>query len=180
VGLFSTKTSSTTQNLTENNFFDQRSVIDAGGGIVGEGNALDQSNNYLSMVSNTGTDPGLVQMAKLNAEMLGAVAESQSDTVRFMAGMGAQSIRDMGGAAGDMYTAAFQNTARAWEHTLDAGTGLIGQMLAGANKTTDAAQQVAQSAIAGFQPAQNSQSDTMKWAAVAAVGLIALLLLRKA
>ncbi len=44
---------SKTNTATTSNFYDQRSVIDAGGGIVGNGNAWDQSTNLTSIDART-------------------------------------------------------------------------------------------------------------------------------
>lgn len=189
MGLFSSR-SSTAVNETNNNFYDQRSVIDAGGGIVGEGISVDRSQAFntsnsgntttSTTINNQAVDPGLVAVQRLNTEFLRAAADGQSDTVRLLANMGAQTVRDSGGAATELFSLGFQNSARAWENTLDAGTRLMGQMLTGAEKTTQAAQSVATTAIGAFQPGENKQSEAVKWIGLAAVGVVALLLLRRA
>ncbi len=222
MGLFD-RTSTSTTNLTENYFLDQRAVNDASnGGIIGSGNTVDRSQDTLiandtsystwvdtsnrssNQVSNTwtGIDPGAVDLNRINAglardigmygvdlsrinaglqrELFTSAQGAQTDTVRLLASMGQDTLRQAGGAATDIFRVGFQNSATAWENTLEAGSGLISQMLAGAQRTSDAAATVAGAAISSFQPTPNAQSDAMKWAAIAGVGLIALMLLRKA
>jgi hypothetical protein len=196
VGLFSSSKSSTV-NETNNEFYDQRSVIDAGGGIVGQGINVDRSqafdydstsnwfqdsSNRSSTTVNTntyGTDPGVLRLGQLNSEFLSAAAAGQSDTVRLLTSMGTDTVRASGGAATDLFGRAFSNTATAWENTLEAGTTLMGQVLGTADRTAAAAQGVATAAISSFQPSENKSSDTMKWVGLAAVALVGLLLMRK-
>jgi LPXTG-motif cell wall-anchored protein len=52
VGLFSSKSSQTTTNDQRQFYTDARSVADAGGGILGDGNVFDQSQTYLSSTTN--------------------------------------------------------------------------------------------------------------------------------
>lgn len=197
MGLFSSKKSSTTNNTTQN-FYDQRSVIDAGGGIVGDGNSVDNSLNYLSLsddrdaysyfsdasnrsVTNiTGSDPGAVRLGELNAQLLGAVAETQTDAVKSLAAFGADGIRAMGASVTDLYSTAGSNTSRAWEHTIDASAGLIDRLLLTSERTTDAARATAAAAINSFEPTANKLGDGIKYAGIGLAVVAALFLLKKA
>jgi hypothetical protein len=204
MGLFSRRSSTTNTSSTQN-FYDQRSVNDAGGGIIGDGNSVDGSTNYLdaSITTINATDPGAVRLGELNAEFLGAAAESQTDAVRALAQWGKEGFAQMGESVTDLYALAGSNTARAWSHTLDssdklfalAGSNtakawsqtldssekLLGRMLDSAGRTTDAAKVVAQSAIASYQPAEKSQADALRMGLLIGGGvLLAVLIFRKA
>jgi hypothetical protein len=170
MGLFSRRSSTTNTSSTQN-FFDQRSVNDAGGGIIGEGNSI-------TVVA---ADPGAVRLGELNAEFLGAAAESQSDAVRALAQWGKEGFAQMGESVTDLYALAGSNTAKAWSHTLDSSEKLLGRVLDSAGRTTDAAKVVAQSAIASYQPAEKSQADALRLGLLIGGGvLLAVLIFRKA
>jgi hypothetical protein len=282
MGLFSSN-KSTTVNETTQNFFDQRSVVDAGGGVVGSGNFVDASadetwsysdsstrnwldasssyvdgssrynyadnslrftdassrtsnstaystadnslrftdassrtsssyldasdrsvftqsvsddrdvwwtdasnraitdasNRAITDASNRSTttinavDPGLVRLGELNAGFLGAAAESQSDTVRFMTDASLGSLRYMGGAAGDLFATSAANSARAWESTLDASSALVARVLDGSMSTVKQTQALAGSALAQYQPAESKSADSLKWVVgLAVAGLV--------
>lgn len=94
MGLFSSKKSRTTTTQT---FNDNRQVNDAGGGIVAGGNV-------------TLTDPGAVRIGEFNAQLLGAVAETQTDAIKSIAQFGLETIRAAGSAT-NLYELGSQNTA---------------------------------------------------------------------
>jgi hypothetical protein len=193
MGLFSRRSSTTNTSSTQN-FYDQRSVNDAGGGIIGDRNSVDGSTNYLdaSITTINATDPGALRLgelnaeflgaaAELNAEFLGAAAESQSDAVRALAQWGKEGFAQMGESVTDLYALAGSNTAKAWSHTLDSSEKLLGRALDSAGRTTDAAKVVAQSAIASYQPAEKSQADALRMGLLIGGGvLLAVLIFRKA
>jgi len=182
MGLFSRRSSTTNTSSTQN-FYDQRSVNDAGGGIIGDWNSVDGSTNYLdaSITTINATDPGAVRLGELNAEFLGAAAESQTDAVRALAQWGKEGFAQMGESVTDLYARAGSNTAKAWSHTLDSSEKLLGRMLDSAGRTTDAAKVVAQSAIASYQPAEKSQADALRLGLLIGGGvLLAVLIFRKA
>lgn len=97
MGLFSSNKSATTNQSTTNQY-DQRSVTDAGGGIVGSGNAFDQS----SQTTINNTDGGAFAL-------VGRVADGVADTSR-MQTMAAERIADAAGASSH---AAFEFAERA-------------------------------------------------------------------
>lgn len=118
MGLFSSRRTNTSTTSTTNNLYDQRSVNDAGGGVIGSGNYLDSSSqtsfsdddqsfvdssNRSSTVINA-IDPGAVQFAQrtaeLNASLLGRVAESGNDSARLLGSMALSTARGLGESAG--------------------------------------------------------------------------------
>lgn len=161
----------------------------------------DLSDNSQSSTSTVqvGTDAGAVRLGEVNAQLLGAVAESQTDAVRFMTSAGAQVLQNMGASVTDLYGRAGSNNAEswgatvaanerllsgaaarmgaAWADTIDRSADLIGGISAQASRTVDTAGQVAQSAITSFQPTDNAQAGALKWGLIAAAGIAALLLL---
>lgn len=136
--------------------------------------------NTTTTVYNTGTDGGAVKIAELNADFLQAIGESQLDSVKAIGAQGAESLRNMGELLSNSYEVAGSNNTKAWSATLDASSALVDKLLTQAGKTTDSARAVAESAITAFQPTENKSSDTTKWIGLAAVGVVGLLLLRKA
>jgi hypothetical protein len=201
VGLFSSKSSSSTSTATTNNMFDQRQVVDAGGGLVGDANYLDSSNrsvtsfdgsdrstrssnddnstwidssNRSSTVLNY-VDPGTVQaatqLARFNNELAQASFDSTNDTARVLGQMAIQYGAGLGESVTDLYSSAGQNNTKAWSHTLNASERLMAGILDGATRTTQTAANVATSAISAFQPAENKQAETMGKMAMLAAGL---------
>jgi hypothetical protein len=173
----SASTSSTSQA-------DNRIVAGEGATVLGSGASMSSSmaDNSTTTTNTTinASDPGAVQLGKFNAELLGAVAETNTDAVKAIAQLGADGIRQMGASVTDMYGKAGSNTASAWSHTVDASAGLIDRLLTAAEKNTAVAGAVAQSAIGSFQPAENKASDAaVKLGMVAAGGVALMFLMRK-
>lgn len=255
MGLFSSSKSYTT-NQTDQYFSDNRTVNDAGGGIIGTGNTIDASQDqYWQDLSNRSTnvldasnrstniadlsnrstnlndlsnrstnlvdaswavtdasdyessfwqdlsnrsmtyeavdtsnrsvtnnnttnlqavDPGLVRIAQLQTELAGAVAESQTDATRFMAAAGFDFLRAAGGSATDLLQLSGANASRAWESTLDKSAQVVADLLDGARGQVSAAQGVAQSAIASYQPTESKTADVVKWLGLAVVAALVL------
>lgn len=115
-----------------------------------------------------------------NTELLGAVAESQGDAVRVIAGFGRDAIRDLNSTAAEVFENAGQNTALAWGATIDASRELIGDLLASSREQTDAARSIAAATVSAYQPTDNKLGEAVKWAAVAAAALIALQAFKRA
>lgn len=197
----SSSSSSTTTALT-----DRRVVAGEGANVLGDGAAmftssyeyrdddvnidssdrststyqLDSSNRSTTTTYNTGTDPGVVKLGEINAQMVGALHESNVDGVQALALMGRDVLANAGEAVTDLYATSGQNTARAWELTLDKSADALDRAFIAASESTKMAATLAGSAIASYQPSDNKQADAVKWAALAGVGLVGLLLLRKA
>lgn len=137
----------------------------------------DSSNRSVTTIN--ATDPGAVRLGEFNAELLATVSGNQTDAVRFLSQMGADGIRNMGESVTDLYAVAGQNSARAWDRTMSASEAMLARVLDASKSTTGAAQAVAQSAIASFQPAEKSNSDTMRYTLLAAAGLGLLIMFKK-
>jgi hypothetical protein len=148
--------SSRTTSTTRNEYNDNRSVVDAsGGGIAGSGNVV-----Y--------NDSGSTQVAEYNAQLLQALGESQADSFRTLVG-GANSLYERGG----------QNNLKAWETTLDVSGQLFGKAIDLAAGAANNSRAVAEAAIGSFQPTDNKGADSLKWALMAGVAVLALAFFRK-
>lgn len=187
----SSSSSSTSTALT-----DRRVVAGEGANVLGDGAAMftsststtyrddditvDSSDRSTTTTYNTGTDPGVVKLGEINAQMIGALHESNVDGVQALALMGRDVLANAGEAVTDLYATSGANTARAWELTLDKSADALDRAFLAASESTKMAATLAGSAIASYQPSDNKQADAMKWAALAGVGVVGLLLLRKA
>ena len=134
----------------------------------------------MSSYSFTGTDGGSVQIAKFNAGLLQAVGENQGDTVRALAQMGARGITDQAAAATNLFATGSAEATKAWGHTVDKSSELIDRLLTTAQGTITGAQTVARDAISSFQPTENKTAGTMQYAVLAAAGIAAIFILKKA
>jgi len=140
------------------------------------------SGNTSTVTTYTATDPGLERINATNAELMRAVAETQSDGVRFMAGLGAETLAAMGDAATNIMATAGSNSTRAWDLTLNKSAEVIDRLTASAAGSSDAARALAVTAMQSYKPAEASANDsTFKMAAIAAgaIALVAILGSRK-
>ncbi len=134
----------------------------------------------MSSYSYTGTDGGSVQIAQFNAGLLQAVSENQGDTVRALAQMGARGITDQAAAATNLFATGSAEATKAWGHTVDKSSELIDRLLTTAQGTITGAQTVARDAISSYQPTENKTAGTMQYALIAAAGIAAIFILKKA
>lgn len=161
---------STTDNSIALGIHDDRDLYQLDSSNRSSSNVLtDSSNRSVSTVNNTGTDPGLVRLAELQAGLAGAVAEQQTDAVKSIAAFGSDSIARMGESVTNLYAVAGNNSSKAWEHTIDASASVLDRLFTGAEANSAAASQVANAAIASYTPSENKSTDAMKWVAIAAV-----------
>lgn len=171
MGMFN-KSSSTNNTATTNNY-DQRQVNDAGGGIIGNGNALDASTHLSYSTTNIGTDPGIVQMTALNDQLLGTLADQQGDAMKVIAGLGTSGIQAMGESATNLFSSAEQNSAQVWTHTLDASQEAMDKMFSAASGVLGASTSLAQGAMSAYEPTDNKTSDNQT--KIAILGVIAVI-----
>lgn len=82
-------------------------------------------------------------------------------------------------AAVEMFKLGAQNSATAWSNTIDASESLITKLIDSTDKTNNTAQAIAGAAIASFQPTDNKSADSLKWALMAGVAVLALAFFRK-
>lgn len=127
----------------------------------------DRSNRSTTTTNITTSDPGAVRLGELNSQLLGMVAETQTDAVKTLANFGTQGFAHLGESVTDVYKTAGQNTAQAWSATVNKSGDLIEKLIGAAGQNSDAARSIAQSAISSFQPTENKQGDAMKWGAIA-------------
>lgn len=143
---------------------------------VNDSSSRDYSNR--SVINNTGTDGGSVEIARFNSQLLQSVSENQGDTVRLLAAMGADGISRQAEAATDLFATAAENSSASWTHTIDKSADLIDRLLKTAQGTIAGANAVATKAVDSFTPTANKQADAFKWAAIAAGVLIAFKLFK--
>lgn len=190
------KKSSTSTNTTSQ-YTDNRSVVDAGGGIVGQGNSWDQSQTWLQNTETTSNwndnststlnysvvDAGQTEMARQVA--LAAInAAKDSSTTATSAAINAQSnaitsneraVKGVLDLAQSNSNAAFKSSADAmgWAgERFDQLAGMTGDLLKAGQKQADAA---ATNVAAAYNSAasQANGNKTLTIAALAAVGLVA-------
>jgi hypothetical protein len=98
---------------------------------------------------------------------------NDTDAVKAIAGMGAETIAKTGEAVVKLNQAGMDANFKAWDSTVQAGTQLV-------DKLIDASTTLGSAAISSFQPAENKASDTsLKLGMIAAAGVAATLLLSK-
>lgn len=163
---------------------DNRVIAGDGAIALAAGSRYSYADTGDKSVSNVTTinasDPGAVRLGELNAQLLGMVAETNTDAVKSIAAMGADGIRAMGQSVTDLYGRAGSNVAESWGETVDASERLIGKILSTAQQSTDAARVISQSAMSSYQPAENkAQEVSLKLGMIAAAGVAAMVLLRK-
>lgn len=144
------------------------------------GFSSDNSNRSTNTTNISTSDPGAVRLGELNSQLLGMVAETQTDAVKAVAQFGAKGFSDLGESVTNLYSVAGQNAGKAWSETLSASGELIDKLVTSANRTTDAARSVAQSAVASYQPIESKNAEALKWGAIAAAVVGGLYLMRKA
>jgi hypothetical protein len=183
MGLFN-KSSTTNQSATTNNY-DQRQVYDAGGGIIGSNNKVDKSttlneqfqttsnSNNRTNVTSYGTDPGVQHINDTNAALLATLGQQQGDSIKVIAGLGADGIKQMGESATSLYGMAEQNSAQVWTHTLDASQEAMDKMFSAAQGVLGASTSLAQGAMSTYQPADSKASDNQT--KIAILGVIAII-----
>lgn len=175
MGLFSVNKSSSTTQLATTNNYDQRQVNDAGGGIIGTGNLMDNSVSISSQSTNNsyGTDPGVQHINDTNAQLLATLGDQQGDAMKVIAGLGAAGIKQMGESATSLFGQAEQNSAQAWSHTLDASQDALDKMFSASSSILSAGTTLAQGAMSTYQPADSKASDNQT--KVAILGVIAII-----
>lgn len=175
MGLFSVNKSSSTTQLATTNNYDQRQVNDAGGGIIGNGNALDASTNTAINYNTTsiGTDPGVVSITQLNNQLLGTLGDQQGDTMKAIAGMNVDTLKSLGESATNLFGQSEQNSAQAWSHTVDASSAVLDKMFSAAGNVLNAGTTLAQGAMQTYQPADSKASDNQT--KIAILGVIAII-----
>lgn len=102
-----------------------------------------------------------------------AINVNDTDAVKAIAGMGAETIAATGEAVVQLAQSGMDNNLKAWDSTIQAGAGLV-------DKLIDASTTLSSAAIQNFQPTENKAQDTsLKLGMIAAAGVAATLLLAK-
>lgn len=113
MGLFSSQKNSTTENKTTNNYADNRSVIDAGGGVVGSGNVLnitDGETSRAALAFAAGTQEGVsgFNLAALERtfNMAGLAAANSQKSSGELLGFAREAVGGATAAVGEAYKTA--------------------------------------------------------------------------
>lgn len=102
-----------------------------------------------------------------------AINVNDTDAVKAIAGMGAETIAATGEAVVQLAQSGMDNNLKAWDSTIQAGAGLV-------DKLIDASTTLGSAAIQNYQPAENKSQDTsLKLGMIAAAGVATTLLLAK-
>lgn len=103
-----------------------------------------------------------------------AVTYNSTDAVKAISLLGTEAIQRTGAAVVDLNKDSMQANAAAWDRTVTVGAGLV-------DKLIDASTSLGSAAITNYQPAENKAQDTsLKLGMIAAAGVAAMILLRKA
>lgn len=137
----------------------------------------DSSNRSVTNI--TGTDAGVVDLARIQAGYGTDLARGQTDAVKAVAGFGASTIDRMGDSATRLFEQSASNSAQAWGHTVDVASETLSKMFDSSTATLKAAQGMASSAMSTYQPAENKSAEIMKYAMFAGVALAAVMFFRK-
>lgn len=105
---------------------------------------------------------------------------NDTDAVKAIASMGADTIARTGEAVVQLGTVGMDANLKAWDSTVQAGALLVDKLIDASTEQLKAGQQATQSAISNFQPTENKQADTsLKLGMIAAAVVAATLLLSK-
>lgn len=132
------------------------------------------SHNTQSVINYTGTDGGSVQIAQLQAQLMGAVGANNLDVVRTVAGLGAQ----VGGAATDLAALSQANSMQLSTHMLDLTGELIDKLATGTGSAV-AAQSAISQATAQQASASAAAAGGMQKTLLIGAGLLAAALILK-
>lgn len=131
MGLFSSSSKASTTN------YDQRQVAEGEAINVGSGaNVAITSMDYRTQ--------------EVMGELFGAVAETQVDAIKAIAGMGRDVIKQAGVDAREMYQQGSQNSAQAWGYTLDQAKALASNPSQDTNQTITKVAYALAAAVAAF------------------------------
>lgn len=101
-----------------------------------------------------------------------SVSYNSTDAVKAVANLGADVIKTTGGAIVDLNRDSVQANATAWDSTLKTSAALVDRLI-------DASTTVGTAAVASYEPTDNKNADTLKWAAIAGAAVVALQFLKK-
>lgn len=160
MGLFgggkSKSKSSTTTTQTDNR------IVAEGSTVAGIG----------ATINNAGAD----RIAELNADFLGAVAESQNDALKTIANYGTDGFVGLTGA----FERSGSNITKSLDGLLQTSERITGKLLDSATAQSDGARLIAQAAISSYQPPDAKQGETLQRLGYAAAAIVAgVILLRK-
>lgn len=97
---------------------------------------------------------------------------NSTDAVKAISNLGADVIKTTGGAVVQLNKDSVQANATAWDTTVTASAALVDRLI-------DASTEIGSKAVASYQPTDNKNADTLKWAAIAGAAVVALQFIKK-
>lgn len=145
MGFFSSESKSSTNNYDQRQVAEGQAINVGSKGTFAQGSAVTAGKN--AAVNITSMD---YRTQEVMGQLFGAVAETQSDAIKAIAGMGADVIKQAGIDAREMYQQGSQNTAQAWGNTLEQAKELASNPSQDANQTLTKVAYAAAAALAAF------------------------------
>lgn len=101
-----------------------------------------------------------------------AVAGQSTDAIKAISLLGADVIKSTGGAVVELNRDSVQANATAWDMTTKRGLELI-------ENIAEKGFGISEKAIASYEPTDNKNAETLKWAAIAGAAVVALQFIKK-
>lgn len=142
-----------------------------GARLMGGGGGGGSSSENKTDTQNTDNRMAVQDGAGLTNSNSNTVNVNSTDAVQAVANMGADTLKNIGGAIVELNKTTTATQATSWDNTVNAGAKLIDKLI---DKSTG----TAEAAIKSFQPAENKQNDTsLKLGMIAAAGVAAVVIL---
>lgn len=146
-----------------------RAKLKASGGLCGvlmDGGGGGDTNNKGAETKTENTDKRVAVQDGVGVSGDGnnSIVYNSSDAVVAIAGAGADIIKSSGGAVVELAKFQGQQNTDAWNTTIAESAKLVDKLI---DKVSDGFA-LSSKAIDSFQPAENKNSDALKWAAIAA------------
>lgn len=142
-----------------------------GARLMGGGGGGGSSSENKTETTNVDSRMAVQDGAGLSNSNSNTVTVNSTDAVKAVAGMGADTLKNIGGAIVELNKTTTATQATSWDNTVNAGAKLI-------DKLIDKSTTTAEAAINSFQPAENKSNDTsLKLGMIAAAGVAAVVIL---
>lgn len=164
---------SSSKTATTSNFYDQRQVNDAGGGIVGTGNSQDQSITLVDASTSVTTDAGAFKFAS-------EIGRAQTDAAVQIGATGAQLGNSAIKLASDAQAAAIATVRASNSGAFDLAESSAARAYASSGEALAFGRSVLDAASGAVSSAYDSAADTssgnktLLYAGIAAVALVAV------
>ncbi|MDT7522034.1 hypothetical protein RAE21_06360 [Rhodoferax sp. TBRC 17198] len=139
--------------------------------LMGGGGGGGSSSENKTETTNIDSRMAVQDGAGLSNSSGNTVNVNSTDAVQTVANMGADTLKNIGGAIVELNKTTTATQATSWDNTVNAGAKLI-------DKLIDKSTTTAEAAINSFQPAENKANDTsLKLGMIAAAGVAAVVIL---